>query len=90
MPHDGPIDLVHEHHAAEYEKTFIEQLHDDSKAEGKAEGKAEDILQLLDVRGVGLTDEQRQRVTVCTDLAELDRWFVRAATATTAAEVFAE
>jgi predicted transposase YdaD len=82
---------------SEYEKTFVERIHDQGiaegeakgKAKGKAEGKAEDVLKLLDARGLSLSKEQRQRVTSCTDPAQLDFWFERAITVTTVAEVFA-
>lgn len=75
---------------AEYEKTFIERIHDQGIAEGEAKGKAEAVLKLLDARGLAPTDEQRQQVTASTDPAQLDRWFDRAITARTAAEVFAD
>lgn len=71
---------------SEYEKTFIERVHD----EGKAEAKAEAVLRLLDARHLAASGEQRRSVASCTDLAQLDLWFDRAATATTAAEVFAD
>lgn len=74
---------------AEYQKTFIERIHDDGKAEGKAESKAEAVIKLLDARGLAPTDEQRRQVTSSADPAQLDHWFDRAITAITAAEVFA-
>lgn len=75
---------------SEYEKTFIERIHDQGVAEGKAKGKAEGVLKLLDARGLAPSQEQRQRVMSCTDPAQLDLWFDRAITASTAAEVFAD
>jgi hypothetical protein len=75
---------------SEYEKTFVERIHDQGIAEGKAAGKAEAILKLLDARHLVPSGEQRQRVTSCTDALQLDRWFDRAITAGTAAEVFAD
>jgi hypothetical protein len=78
---------------ADYEKTFIERIHDqgiaEGEARGKAEGKAEAVLKLLDARGLAPTREQRQQVTSSADPAQLDLWFDRAITAGTAAEVFA-
>ncbi len=78
----------------EYEKTFIERIHDEGIAEGeargKAEGKAEAVLRLLDARGLAPSPEQRQRVSSTTDPAQLDRWFDRAIAASTAAEVFTD
>jgi hypothetical protein len=70
----------------EYEKTFVEKIHD----QGIAEGKAEDVLRLLDGRHLAPSKEQRQLVTSCTDAAQLNLWFDRAITAASADEVFAD
>jgi hypothetical protein len=75
---------------SEYEKTFVERIHDQGISEGKAEGKAEDVLKLLDARHLAPSQEQRQRVTSCTDPAQLDLWFDRAITADSADDVFAD
>jgi hypothetical protein len=75
---------------SEYEKTFVERIHDQGIAEGEARGKAEAVLRLLDARHLVPSSEQRQQVTSCTDALQLDRWFDRAITAGTAAEVFAD
>jgi hypothetical protein len=79
---------------SDYEKTFVERIHDEGIAEGeakgKAEGKAEAVLKLLVARHLAPSPEQRQRVTACTDPTQLDLWFDRAITASTAAEVFAD
>jgi hypothetical protein len=79
---------------SEYEKTFVERIHDqgiaEGEAKGEAKGKAEAILKLLDARHLVPSGEQRQQVTSCTDALQLDRWFDRAITAGTAAEVFAD
>ena len=75
---------------SEYEKTFVERIHDQGIAEGEAKGKAEDVLKLLDARHLAPSKDQRQQVTSCTDAAQLDRWFDRAITAGTANEVFAD
>jgi hypothetical protein len=75
---------------SEYEKTLAERLVEQGEAKGKAEGKAEDVLRLLDGRHLAPSQEQRDRVTSCTDAAQLNLWFDRAITAGTAAEVFAD
>ncbi|MEV7857646.1 hypothetical protein AB0O86_02015 [Streptomyces hirsutus] len=59
------------------------------RAEGRVEGRVEDILRLLQGRGIEVSEEDRERVTGCRDLDTLDVWFTRAITATSAAEVFA-
>jgi predicted transposase YdaD len=85
-------------HTSEYEKTFVEELRDQGKAEGHVEGKAEglvegearSVLRILDARRLAPSEEQRQRVISCTDAAQLDLWLDRAITADTADEVFAD
>jgi len=75
---------------SEYEKTFVERIHDQGIAEGEARGEAKALLRLLDARELDLTQGQREQVMSSTDAAQLDRWFDRAITASTAAEVFAD
>jgi hypothetical protein len=87
---------------SEYEKTFVERIHDQGIAEGIAEGeargeargevkgKAEAVLRLLDARRLAPSEGQRDQVRSCTDAAQLDLWFDHAITAGTAAEVFAD
>jgi hypothetical protein len=50
---------------------------------------SEAVLRLLDVRGIATSQDQRELVTASADPAQLDRWFDRAITASTSAEVFA-
>ena len=54
----------------------------------QARGKAEGVLRVLAARNITVTDEQRAHVLACRDLEQLDRWLIRAATATTATDVF--
>ena len=74
----------------EYEKTFVERIHDQGQAEGEAKGEAKALLKLLDKRGLPLSDDQRKKVGDCTETAQLDLWFDRAITASSTAEVFTE
>jgi hypothetical protein len=57
--------------------------------EGEAAGKATSVLRVLDLRQVPLTDEDRARVTSCTDLAVLDQWVDLAVTVTDVADLWA-
>ena len=77
-----------------YRKTFdeIHQVHWIAEARweaGKAEGKTDAIFAVLAARGVVVDAAIRARIEGCSDLATLDRWLARAATATTAADVTA-
>lgn len=56
---------------------------------GIAEGKAAAILTVLSVRGVPVSQDARARIEACKDLAMIDRWISRAATAASTEEVFA-
>jgi flagellar biosynthesis/type III secretory pathway protein FliH len=68
----------------------LEQGRELGMAEGAIRAKAEDILKVLDARHLKPTKEQRGQVNAATDLTKLDRWFDRALTAATAAEIFAD
>jgi hypothetical protein len=59
-------------------------------AEGVAQGSARAVLAVLSARNVPLGEAQRARILECTDVALLERWVTRAATATTAGDVFSE
>ncbi len=58
------------------------------KAEGEAKGTAKSVLRLLQVRGLTVSDEVRDRVTACTDIDRLDTWLDRAVTAERAEDLF--
>ena len=59
------------------------------KAEGKAEGKVEAILAVLQARGFAVSELVRTTILGCQDPSVLDRWLVRAATATSETDVIA-
>jgi len=50
-------------------------------------GKAEDVLAILDARGIHTDEETRARIRGCTDPVVLDHWVRRAATADALADV---
>jgi hypothetical protein len=66
---------------------------EEGRAEGRAEGRVEEaasaLLTVLTARGISVIDQVRTLISACTDLDQLEKWTVRAATATTIDEVFA-
>lgn len=72
----------------------LEDVRARSRAEGSQEGRregeyeirAETLLQILGVRGLDLSDDQRARILACRAPETLSRWILRALSATSAAE----
>ncbi|MGW3419014.1 hypothetical protein [Streptomyces phaeochromogenes] len=60
------------------------------RAESRAKGRAEDILLILDERGIEVPDDVRARITDCTDLETLRTWLRRSVTTTTAGDLFTD
>jgi flagellar biosynthesis/type III secretory pathway protein FliH len=56
--------------------------------QGAANAKAQDILKVMDARGLRLTQDQRAKVTATAGITQLDAWFDRALTSDTAVGVF--
>jgi hypothetical protein len=61
----------------------------EGKAEGEAKGRADAVLVVLATRGIEVSDEHRDRIATCTDIARLDEWLARAVTATSIEDVLA-
>ncbi|MCG0288904.1 hypothetical protein [Streptomyces sp. PSAA01] len=70
--------------------TLIEETFLKGKAEGEVHSRVQGVLRALEKRGITTPPETRDRITDCTDLGTLDRWFDRAFTVSTADELFAE
>jgi hypothetical protein len=62
----------------------------EGEAKGRAEGRAEALLAVLKARGMRVHAKARKRILGCTDPEQLERWLVRAATASSLREVFTE
>jgi hypothetical protein len=58
-------------------------------AEGRAKSRAEDILRILDKRGIAVDDDSRDQIVSCTDLDTLGAWLDRSLTATQVSDLFA-
>lgn len=54
-----------------------------------AKGEAESVLKLLSMRGIPVSDDARERVLSCGDVATLDAWLQRAIVVESAEELFA-
>ena len=53
-----------------------------------SQGEADALLEVLDVRGIDVPADVRERITGCTDIGQLRVWLRRAATAHSLDEVF--
>ena len=71
-----------------YKSDLSEEIRDEGRAEGAARRAAEDILEILDVRGIAVPEAVRERITACGDPEILRHWHRRAVTAPTAVEIF--
>ena len=56
----------------------------------KAEGKAEDVIVVLEERGLPVSSAERERIISSADSRELDRWLRRAITAAKASDLFVD
>ncbi len=59
-------------------------------AEGRAQGVATSLREVLDARGLTLSDAQAQAIDECVDLVRLRNWLRRALSAAAVNEVFAD
>ena len=50
--------------------------------EGEAKGEAKAILKIMAQRGLPISEDQRRRISACTDVPTLDRWLDRALSVT--------
>jgi hypothetical protein len=68
----------------EWKSDFIEGF----VQEGVVRAKAEDVLKIIDARAIDVTTQQREQISSCTDIVQLDEWFDSALAAGTAADIF--
>ncbi|MBK3636301.1 hypothetical protein JHN52_25930 [Streptomyces sp. MBT97] len=67
-----------------YKSYISEEIRD----EGRAQGRAEDIVLVLEARGLDVSDEIRERITGCDDPDLLRDWLTRAVTVSSAEAIF--
>jgi hypothetical protein len=68
----------------EYESDFVRRF----VLQGRAEGATLSLLMVLKAREIDVPDDALAQVTACDDLAQLEAWIRRAATATSSDDVF--
>ena len=71
-----------------YVQIGVEQGLEQGLEQGAANAKAQDVLKVMEARGLRGTPEQMAKVAATAGIAQLDIWFDRALTADTAADVF--
>ncbi|MGW2636340.1 hypothetical protein [Streptomyces sp. NPDC001348] len=71
-----------------YKSPLSEEIRDEGRAEGEARRAAEDVLDVLDVRGIDVPEAVRERITGCGDPETLRHWHRRAVTAPAAEAIF--
>jgi hypothetical protein len=78
----------------EYQSDFAKKYVAQGRAEGRTEGRTEEaaraLLMVLRARGVAVPDAQRERILAQKDPERLERWLVKAAVASSVAEVLDE
>ncbi|MEZ3177208.1 hypothetical protein KYY02_00325 [Streptomyces pimonensis] len=79
---------VREEVQREVRQEVREEVRREVRQEARVEGRAEDILFVLEQRGLDVSDDVRSRITDCTDPDLLRHWLARAVTAPKAEEVF--
>ena len=63
--------------------------HSEGRSEGRVEATRANLVGVLEARGFMVNRQDRQRIDACADHSQLAAWLRRAATATSASEVFA-
>lgn len=73
---------------SEFGKRHFREGREEGREEGLVEGERGTVRMVLKARRLELSDDQRERLDTCNDLAQLREWAELALTATTTAEVF--
>ncbi|GAB3993808.1 hypothetical protein GCM10029992_06450 [Glycomyces albus] len=79
--------VLEEYMSLTYEQ-YLESPAGQLELKGERRGEIKALLKLLDLRGIEVSGETRERVESCTDTDTIDMWFSRAASASSAEEIF--
>jgi hypothetical protein len=78
--------------ATVFKNEFLDKLEADAEARGEAigeaRGEAQMILQILASRRIAVPTQIRDQVLACTDIAQMEAWGGKAATAQSIEEIF--
>ena len=74
----------------EYQSELVRRHVAQGEVKGRLAANAQAVLTVLDVRGLSVSSDLRQRILGCTDVATLDRWLRRAVVAADAQELLDE
>jgi hypothetical protein len=72
----------------EYQSDFARGYVAEGEAKGEAKGKAAGLLLALRIKGFEVSEALRERILGCTDLEQLDTWYVKVTSATGPGDVF--
>jgi hypothetical protein len=75
-------------YVSEFRRQGIEEGRAQGEAVGRAESRAEDILRILDKRGIEVDDDSHDRIASCTDLDILGAWLDRSLAAAQVGDLF--
>jgi hypothetical protein len=75
-------------HALEALMMTDSEFYSDTFRNAEAHGRAEAVVMFLQARGLTLTEAQKERISGCHDLTQLETWIARAATVDSADELF--
>ncbi|MFB9832168.1 hypothetical protein [Actinoallomurus acaciae] len=70
------------------ESEFYSDTFRNAEANAEAKAKAEAVLTFLHARGIAVTEAQKERISGCRDLAQLQDWIARSATVESAGDLF--
>ncbi|MGH3280087.1 MAG: hypothetical protein ACRDNW_13250 [Trebonia sp.] len=62
----------------------------EGRTEGRTESKAEDIIDILEARGLDVSEAERERIIGCADLRRLKKWVKRSVTVDKTSDLFTE
>jgi hypothetical protein len=61
-----------------YKSDLLRSTYADGEANGEIKGRVDTLLQVLEARDSAVPSEARERITACTDVAQIEAWVKRA------------